>query len=101
MDAWLAAYVSLAAASAAAAAAAAAASRRVMRPKRLVERLRCTRCGYVVYREPSRGDYVGLVLEEPRCPVCGGALVVDAIYEESAEPLSGLLFRRREGSKKT
>lgn len=101
MDAWLVAYISLAVASAAAAAAAAAASRRTTRPKRLVERLRCTRCGHVVYREPGHGDYVGLVLREPRCPVCGGALVVDAIYEEKTEPLSRLLFRRRGSGKKT
>jgi len=99
MDAWLVAYVSLAAASAAAAAAVATASRRAIQPRRLVERLRCTRCGHVVYREPGKGDYVGLVLEEPRCPVCGGPLVVDAIYEEAATPLSKLLFRREKDKK--
>ena len=55
--------------------------RRQPQPKpRIVSRIVCVSGDYEEVRDFSEGDYVGK--EVGRCPKCGKALVVDAIYSE-------------------
>ncbi len=67
--------------------------------ERLVERLRCPRCGYSFVRAFQEGDYVGK-LSDYKCPRCGARMVVEAVYLESTEPLAVRLFSKRRPSEK-
>lgn len=59
--------------------------------RRIVTVLRCLSCDGVVKRGFREGDYVGKIVDE-ECPACGGKMVIEAIYEEKAEPISNKIL---------
>ncbi len=59
--------------------------RGIKKPKwEYVKLLKCLKCNYKAEREFKQGEYVGMSWKEP-CRVCGGPMVIDAIYAKPSE----------------
>ena len=52
----------------------------VIRSRNFQTLLKCTNCGKELERPFKKGDYVGKLSPEDKCPKCGSAMYVYLIY---------------------